>query len=118
MSVNTDQLKQYTTQTWNESVLKSLSEYISIPAQSPMFDANWAQNGHIHKAINLLVDWIKSQNVNGMKLEVVENTQDGRTPLIYMEIDGTNNTNETVLLYGHMGVLSYTIYAFVLLCCY
>ena len=33
-----------------------------------------------------------------MRLE----TSEGRTPLIYVEIPGTNNTGETILMYGHL----------------
>jgi hypothetical protein len=46
------------------------------------------------------VNWVKAQNVQGIKLELLR--EKGRTPVIFIDIPGTNNTQETVLLYGHM----------------
>jgi len=45
-----------------------------------------------------MIDWVKQQNVKGLKVELVE--ESGRTPLIFIEIDGTEPNAETILLYG------------------
>ena len=50
--------------------------------------------------MDLLVSWVQGQKVPGLKLEVLR--EKGRTPLIFMTVPGTNDTKETVLLYGHM----------------
>ena len=36
---------------WQDDVLPTLTRYIEIPAKSPSFDANWAANGHIERAV-------------------------------------------------------------------
>jgi acetylornithine deacetylase/succinyl-diaminopimelate desuccinylase-like protein len=83
---------------WDNEIIPLLETYISIPCQSPMFDPNWKQNGYIHKAMQLMVNWCKQQNISDMKLDVLE--QDGRTPLLLLEIPGS--IDETILMYGHM----------------
>lgn len=85
-------------QAFKDSVTATLEKYITIPNLSPLFDKNWALAGHMDRAVTLLVDWVKGQNVPGLKLEVMR--LEGRTPLIFMEIPG--DTADTVLLYGHM----------------
>ena len=46
----------------------------------------------IAEAVNLLVDWVKKQNVPGLRIRV-EHDKD-RTPLIFIIVDGTDNTQE------------------------
>jgi len=85
---------------WDESVIDVLSKYIAIPNQSPGFDPEWETNGYQDAAVDLLVNWVKAQAVPGLTLEVLR--EKGRTPLIFMVVPGSNDTKETVLLYGHM----------------
>jgi len=90
--------KAFVEQTWQSSILPALREYIRIPNQSPAFDAEWHEHGHMERAVDLVVSWIRAQDVTGMKLEVVRLAE--RTPLIFIEVDG--QSNDTVLLYGHL----------------
>lgn len=50
---------------FDATILKTLSDYISIPNQSPMFDKEIHTNGLQEKAATLLMDWVKGQNVPG-----------------------------------------------------
>lgn len=90
--------KNFVGQTWQSSILPALQEYIRIPNQSPAFDAEWHEHGHMERAVELVVSWIRAQDVKGVKLEVVRLAE--RTPLIFIEVDG--QSNDTVLLYGHL----------------
>ena len=83
---------------WDSSILPTIEQYIRIPNQSPLFDPQWRQNGHMHKAVKLASEWAGKQGVEGLKLEVLE--LEGRTPLIYMEVAG--DASSTVLMYGHL----------------
>lgn len=83
---------------WDESIVPTLCEYIKIPNKSVMFDKDWEANGHMAKAMQLIVDWCNDHPLKDMKLEVL--TEKGRTPLLFIEIPG--QTDDTVLLYGHM----------------
>ena len=44
--------------------------------------------------------WVLAQKLPGLKLEVLR--EKGRTPLIFIEVPGSNSTAETILMYGHM----------------
>jgi acetylornithine deacetylase/succinyl-diaminopimelate desuccinylase-like protein len=82
---------------WRTSILPALERYIAIPNQSPAFDPQWRAHGHMERAVDLIVEWVRAQQVDGLKVEVVR--LDGRTPVVWMELgDGA----ETVLLYGHL----------------
>ena len=83
---------------WDESIVPALVEYIRIPNKSPHFDEQWAEHGHMDRAVELIADWCAARRIAGLELEVVR--LEGRTPLIYMEIPGT--IDATVVLYGHL----------------
>lgn len=83
---------------FDESIVPTLIEYIKIPNKSPAFDANWEANGHMQKAMDLIVSWCKDHPLKDMKLEVLQLPE--RTPLLFIEVPG--QIDDTVLLYGHM----------------
>ncbi|HSE04579.1 MAG TPA: M20/M25/M40 family metallo-hydrolase, partial [Methylomirabilota bacterium] len=84
-------------QAWDGDIVPALTEYIRIPAKSPMYDTEWAKHGHIDRAVTLITDWARKRRIEGLAIEVVR--LEGRTPVIVMEVPGTGG--ETVLLYGH-----------------
>eukprot|EP01137_Pigoraptor_chileana_P018086 Opistho-2@77045 len=91
----------YVSKAYDETIIPALVEYVKIPNQSPAYDPEWATNGYMDKAIDLMVSWVRSQNVEGLTLDILR--EPGRTPLIFMEIPGTAEKKDvTVLLYGHM----------------
>jgi acetylornithine deacetylase/succinyl-diaminopimelate desuccinylase-like protein len=87
---------------WSRDIVPTLHEYIAIPALSPAFDADWAANGHMGRAVDLVAGWCRSRDIAGMTVEVVELPD--RTPLIVIEVPafGEADPNDTVLLYGHL----------------
>jgi len=97
MSLDHDRARTFVQRTWDDEIIPALTEYIRIPAKSPMFDAAWAEHGHIDHAVSLIVDWAGRRKIEGLKIDVVR--LPGRTPVILMEIPGAGG--ETVLLYGH-----------------
>ena len=88
----------YVDHVWKQSILPELIDYIRIPNQSPLFDSQWAEHGYMEQAVQQFSAWASSQEISGFKLEIVR--LEGRTPLIFIEIEG--NTDNTVLLYGHL----------------
>ncbi len=87
---------------WDERIVPALTDYIEVPAKSPMFDADWAQHGHLDRVVTDAAAWVESRKVAGLKLEVVR--IEGRTPVIFFEIAASsgNTSTDTVLLYGHL----------------
>lgn len=84
---------------WEQNVIPNLSKYISIPCVSAAFDSNWQKNGHLEEAAKFLVNWADQQNITGLKHEIIK--QEGRSPLLFIEIPGTSSEADTVLFYGH-----------------
>jgi len=81
-------VEEFVSNSWKESVLSTLEKYISIPNQSPDYDANIYVNGYQEEALNLLVDWVKKRNVKDLNMEVLQDK--GKTPFIFMEIAASN----------------------------
>lgn len=96
--MSTENMRAFINETWDTSIIPELQDYIRIPNESPDFDANWKENGHMDKAADLLEKWILAQEIPGLTLKRIE--AEGRTPLLFMEIPGEKN-DDTVLLYGH-----------------
>lgn len=96
--LNPQKLHTFIEKQWQEEILPSLSEYIKIPNKSPHFDALWQEHGYMEQAVTHVVAWCKAHAPKGMVLDVLR--LPGRTPLLFIEIPG--NSDETVLLYGHL----------------
>ena len=98
MALDSGKVREFVQTTWDESIVPTLTEYVKIPAKSPMFDAQWREHGHIDRAVELLRGWAGTRPIEGLRIEVVR--LEGRTPLLLMEAPGTGT--DTVLLYGHL----------------
>jgi acetylornithine deacetylase/succinyl-diaminopimelate desuccinylase-like protein len=87
---------------WTDDIVPALHDYITIPNVSAAFDADWAANGHMARAVDLVAGWCRSRPIAGMTVEVAE--LPGRTPLIVVEVPafGGGPADDTVLLYGHL----------------
>jgi acetylornithine deacetylase/succinyl-diaminopimelate desuccinylase-like protein len=97
MAIDRDRTRAFVQRAWDDDIVPALTDYIRIPAKSPMYDAEWAQHGHIERAVVLITEWARRRKIEGLKIEVVR--LEGRTPVILMEVPGAGG--ETVLLYGH-----------------
>ncbi|HYB70380.1 MAG TPA: M20/M25/M40 family metallo-hydrolase, partial [Candidatus Bathyarchaeia archaeon] len=92
-----DRTRALVQRAWDDDIVPALTEYIRIPAKSPMYDAKWVEHGHIERAVDLITDWARARRIEGLTIEVVR--LPGRTPVLLMEVPGKGG--ETVLLYGH-----------------
>ena len=102
-TLDTKAVESFVSQTWDASIVPSITEYIAIPNKSPAFDKDWKKNGHMDRAVELIAGWCRARAIPGLKLEVVRlknEKGEERTPVIFMEIPG--QTSDTVLLYGHL----------------
>ena len=97
MTTDSARTRTLVQEAWDGDIVPALTEYIRIPAKSPMFDTKWAEHGHIDRAVTLITDWARKRKIEGLTIEVVR--LPGRTPVILMEVPGKGG--ETVLLYGH-----------------
>eukprot|EP00668_Euglena_longa_P040312 GGOE01053094.1.p1 GENE.GGOE01053094.1~~GGOE01053094.1.p1 ORF type:complete len:609 (-),score=152.40 GGOE01053094.1:249-2075(-) len=86
---------------WDSDCIPVLEEYIRIPCQSPAYDPEWATNGLIEQAMDLLHGWVQRQAVPGLESEVFHEA--GKTPFLLAKVPGTDPTfTKHILMYGHM----------------
>jgi len=98
-------LKEFVNRAWDEEIVPALTNYIAIPAKSPMFDPDWAQHGYIDRVIHDAARWVEGRGVAGLRLEIVR--LEGRTPVIFFEVPATRPGGfeadaGTICLYGHL----------------
>ena len=103
--LNTTQALTHVSQAWDGDIVQRLSDYIAIPAKSPMFDADWLAHGYLETVVRNTAQWIEAQKLDGLTLEVVR--LPGRTPVIFFEVAATRSvqagvSEQTVLMYGHL----------------
>jgi len=97
----TDATATWVADTFRESIVPTLVEYIKIPNKSPMFDPEWKKTGHMDKAVELFAGWARKQLPEGATLEVVRLGE--RTPVIFIDVPATGGKpGDTVMLYGHL----------------
>lgn len=88
-------------QVWDDSILPQLTDYIAIPAKSPMFAPDWEQQGLLDAVVRNAATWVEAQKVEGLQLEVVR--LPGRTPVLFFEVAATKpQSRQSVLMYGHL----------------
>ena len=96
--MNPDATRKSVDELWDSSIVPTLEEYIRIPNESPAYDPDWREHGHMERAVTLAKTWVDGQGIAGLRSEVVR--LDGRTPLLFIEVPG--EVDDTVLLYGHL----------------
>lgn len=88
-------------QVWDAQIVPQLTEYIRIPAKSPMFAPDWAAEGLLDTVVRNAAAWVEAQKVAGLALEIVR--LPGRTPVLFFEVAATRaHATQTVLMYGHL----------------
>ena len=100
---DTSAIGAFAERTWDEEIVPALTDYITIPAKSPMFDADWERAGHIERVVRDAAQWVERKKVAGLKLEVVR--LPGRTPVIFFDVPSTRPGSagaDTVVFYGHL----------------
>ena len=98
-------IASFVAQAWDDEIVPALTDYIAIPAKSPMFDPDWQSNGHIERVVRDAASWVEGKKIAGLKLEVVR--LPGRTPVIFFEVpatkaEGNEPGADTICLYGHL----------------
>ena len=118
-ALNAAQALDQISRQWDGDIVRQLSDYIAIPAKSPMFDAEWAQHGYLDTVVRNAADWVAAQKVDGLTLEVMR--LEGRTPVLFFEVPASSGgtsgngsagssdatqqkppSTQTVLMYGHL----------------
>ena len=99
--LNAAQALTQVTEKWDGDIVKQLTDYIAIPAKSPVFDSDWAAHGYLETVMRNAAAWVEAQKVEGLSLEIVR--LEGRTPVLFFEIPATRaDSKQTVLMYGHL----------------
>ena len=109
-ALNATQALSQVSQQWDSDIVRQITDYIAIPAKSPMFDPDWAKHGYIDTVMRNAADWVRAQKVEGLTLEII--SLPGRTPVLFFEVpaskgksavaDIRSSSGQTVLMYGHL----------------
>ncbi len=112
--LNPAQTLNQASQAWDTDLVQRLTDYIAIPAKSPMFDPDWVAHGLIDTVVHNALDWVQAQKVAGLSVEIIR--LPGRTPVLFFELAASQGnskniatsqankraSSQTVLMYGHL----------------
>ena len=106
-AMDSGQLLSHVARAWDDDIVQRISDYIEVPAKSPLFDADWAAHGHLETVLRNAAQWVEAQKVQGLQLEIIR--LEGRTPVLFFELPASSGavadagaSGHTVMLYGHM----------------
>ena len=91
-------MKTFVSAKWKNSIIEELKSYIRIPAKSPEFDPEWAENGYLRQVIQNGADWARRHAPESATITTHQLPH--RTPILTIDIPGTVPGN--ILLYGHL----------------
>ena len=110
MTLDPATVASYVKSAWDSHVTDALYDYIRIPNVSVAFDPDWAEAGHMARAVALIRGWCE-QRANDVLTDatVAVHELPGRTPVIVIDVpaygphaaDG-ERSDDIVLLYGHL----------------
>lgn len=86
-----------------EAAIPSLQDFVRIPNLSVAFDKEWATNGLLDKAVDHMVEWVKTSGVRGCTVEKFKD--EGFSPFMLVEVAGTLGSSKqevTFLMYSHL----------------
>lgn len=85
---------------FDSHVIPTLMEYIRVPSLSPMYDPEWETNGNMEAAQQVLINYVLSLNLKNFTHKILK--EPGLPWLFYGELQATDPSKKTILLYGHM----------------
>lgn len=111
--IDTGALGIHVANSWQQRIVPALQRYIEIPAKSPAFAPDWAEQGHLMRVLQHAADWVIEQNVPGLKIEIIElknESGQARTPVLFFELPASGGagpapaqpSGQTCLMYGHL----------------
>ena len=97
--VNPEDLKNYVNTEFDKTFEPSLEEFIRIPNLSPAYDPEWKTNGKLKQAAEHLKNFAEQIGIKGLKTTLFGDQE--TTPLLFININASEQTDKTVLMYGH-----------------
>ncbi|HZW74911.1 MAG TPA: peptidase M20, partial [Caldimonas sp.] len=61
-------LGRFSARAWDDEIVPRITDYIAVPAKSPMFDAEWSEHGYIDRVVRDAAAWVERQKIQGLKL--------------------------------------------------
>lgn len=90
---------KYLHKSWLEAI-PTLQEFIRIPNQSPDFDDSNEGLRLAENAMNLIVDWINAQAIEGLVTETVLSMT--KSPILFCTLEATDDKMDSILFYQHL----------------
>lgn len=96
-----DKVDECITRSWQGDTLEALKNFVSLPAKSPDFDAQWVEHGFLLQAVQTAAAWGQERFPQG-HFEALQ--EKGLTPALFFDIPATSGSTsqKTFFFYGHL----------------
>ena len=81
-------------------LIPALMEYVKIPSLSTAFDPEWETNGYMLEAMNIIINYVESLQIQGLKYEILK--EPGKPWLFFGSLEATDPSLGSVMIYGHL----------------
>lgn len=99
--IDPSNLEKIITEEYDQNILPSFKNYLSVPNVSPSYDKDWRKNGFLKKAASVLLNYSLASGISGLNATLSSGETESVTPFLYIDIDSTSKDGKTILLYGH-----------------
>lgn len=90
----------YIDENYDSWFVKGLGDFVRVPNLTQMADANFATNGLIQQAMEVVDSYIQKLEIKGLRREIFH--PEGKNPLIVYIVDGSEGANRNIMFYGHL----------------
>lgn len=89
-------------------IIPAIADFIKIPNQSRLYDAEHSTNGLQEKACQFSIDFAEKQGLKGLSIDFIQ--EEGKTPALLAIVEPfagssgeiTESLKKTILMYGHI----------------
>lgn len=94
-----DKVIEYVEGHTEKGIIPALIEFVKVPSLSTDYDPEWETNGHMEAAMNIMLKYVDSLQIQGLQYEILK--EPGKPWLFFGSLEATDPSLGTILMYGH-----------------
>lgn len=100
MVESTKDIAAYIDEHYDSWFVKGLGDFVRVPNLTQMSDPEFATNGLIQKAMEVVDEYVKKLEIKGLKRNVFH--PPGKNPLVVYVVEPSEGSTKNIMFYGHL----------------